>query len=169
MDPQLQELLDKKACEEVLMRYGRTQDWLDTPGQNSCFWPDADIDFGFFKGNGADWVKTVMPHEQAATRRWHMCTSVLVQVDGNKATGECYGIAVATRVVGDGQVIETMFGGRYLDELEKRNGEWRISKRTYILDWAHQFPNALEAATGKDFALNILEISEPGHPMYRPL
>ena len=169
MDPQLQELLDKKACEEVLMRYGRTQDWLDTPGQNSCFWPDADIDFGFFKGNGADWVKTVMPHEQAAMRRWHMCTSVLVQVDGNKATGECYGIAVATRDVGDGQVIETMFGGRYLDELEKRNGEWRISKRTYILDWAHQFPNALEAATGKDFALNILEISEPGHPMYRPL
>ena len=79
-------------------------------------------------------------------RRWHMCTSVLVQVDGNEATGECYGIAVATRDVGDGQVIETMFGGRYLDELEKRNGEWRISKRTYILDWAHQFPNALEAA-----------------------
>ena len=39
MDPQLQELLDKKACEEVLIRYGRTQDWLDEPGQGSCFWP----------------------------------------------------------------------------------------------------------------------------------
>ena len=47
MDPQLQELLDKKACEEVLMRYGRTQDWLDEPGQGSCFWPDADVDYTF--------------------------------------------------------------------------------------------------------------------------
>jgi hypothetical protein len=62
-----------------------------------------------------------------------------------------------------------MFGGRYLDELEKRDDEWRISKRTYILDWAHQFPNSLDAATGEDFALNILEISEPDHPMYRRL
>ncbi|MDP6469920.1 MAG: nuclear transport factor 2 family protein [Pseudomonadales bacterium] len=169
MDSQLQELLDKKACEEVLMRYGRTQDWLDTPGQESCYWPDADIDFGFFEGNGTDWVKTVMPHEEQAKRRWHMCTSVLVEVDGNKAAGECYGITVATRDTGDGGLVDVMFGGRYLDELEKREGEWRISKRTYILDWAHQFPNSLDAVTGKGFALNILDISKPGHPMYRPL
>ena len=47
MDPQLQELLDKKACEEVLMRYSRTLDWLDEAGQASCYWPDADIDYGF--------------------------------------------------------------------------------------------------------------------------
>ena len=97
MDPKLQELLDKKACEEVVHRYGRTQDWLDTPGQDSCFWPDADIDFGFFKGNGADWVEAVMVHEAKAERRWHMCTSVLIEVDGNKATGECYGIAVGSQ------------------------------------------------------------------------
>ena len=168
MDPQLQELLDKKACEEVLMRYGRTQDWLDEPGQASCFWPDADVDFGFFKGNGEDWVKTVMPHEAEAIRRWHMSTSVMIQIDGTTAKAECYGIAAGTAEV-DGRLIDTVYGGRYLDELEKRNGEWRISKRTYILDWSHQFPNALEASTGEDFALHILNIAEPGHPMYRPL
>lgn len=169
MDPQLQELLDKKACEEVISRYGRTQDWLDTPGQESCFWDDADIDFGFFKGNGKDWVATVMPHEAEALRRWHLCTSVLVQIDGNKATGECYGIAVGTSEGEDGKLVDGMYGGRYLDELEKRDGEWRISKRTYILDWANSFPNSLEAMTPDDFSLNILKINEPGHPMYRPL
>ena len=168
MDPQLQELLDKKACEEVLMRYGRTQDWLDEPGQGSCFWPDADVDFGFFKGNGEDWVRTVMEHERAAVRRWHMSTSVMVQIDGNRAKAECYGIAAGSAEV-DGHLMDSVYGGRYLDELEKRDGEWRISKRTYILDWSHQFPNALEASTGEDFALHILNISEPGHPMYRPL
>ncbi|MBT5200195.1 MAG: nuclear transport factor 2 family protein, partial [Gammaproteobacteria bacterium] len=62
-----------------------------------------------------------------------------------------------------------MYGGRYLDELEKRDGEWRISMRTYILDWSHSFPNSIEAMTPDEFALNILQIREPGHPMYRPL
>ena len=119
MDPLTQELLDKKACEEVLLRYCRTQDWLDTPGQESCFWPDAEIDFGFFEGNG--------------------------------------------------DILDSMYGGRYLDELEKRDGEWRISKRTYVLDWAHQFPNSLQAMTPEDFALNVPNIREPGHSMYRPL
>ena len=168
MDPQLQELLDKKACEEVIHRYGRTQDWLDDDGQMSCFWPDAEVDFGFFKGNGADWVTTVMAHEREAPRRWHLCTSVIVQVDGDTAKAECYGIAVGGREA-DSAMNDTMYGGRYLDELEKRNGEWRISKRTYILDWSHEFPDALESSTGDDFALHVLDIRESGHPMYRPL
>ena len=168
MDPQIQELLDKKAIEEVLLRYGRTQDWLDTPGQESCFWPDAEIDFGFFRGNGADWVATVMPHEAEALRRWHMSTSIMIKVDGDNATAECYGIACGTAEV-DGKLHDTMYGGRYLDELQRRDGEWRISKRTYILDWANQFPNTLAAATGADFDLNILTISEPGHALYKPL
>ena len=59
--------------------------------------------------------------------------------------------------------------GRYLDELEKRHGEWRISKRTYILDWSHSFPNSIGAMTPDEFALNILQIREPDHPLYRPL
>lgn len=165
----LQELLDIRACEDLVVRYGRTQDWLDTPGQDSCFWPDAEIDFGFFKGNGSDWVKTVMPHEQEAVRRWHMCTSCIIQVNGNHAKGECYGIAVGTGEDSDGNLVDNMYGGRYLDEFEKRNGEWRFSKRTYILDWSHSFPNSIEAMTPEDFALNILQIREPGHGMYRPL
>ena len=169
MEAELQELLDKQACAELVVRYGRTQDWLDTPGQDSCFWPDAEIDFGFFVGNGADWVKTVMPHEQQAIRRWHMSTSVIVQVDGDKATGECYGIAVGTGRDEQGALVDSMYGGRYLDEFERRGGEWRISKRKYVLDWSTRFPNAIEAMTPDEFALNILRIGDPGHPEYRPL
>ncbi len=169
MDQRLQELLDKQACEEVILRYGRTQDWLDDDGHATVFWPDADVDFGFFKGSGADFVTTVMAHERTVPRRWHLCTSVMVQVDGNKARAECYGIAVGSREGEDGELHDNMYGGRYLDELEKRDGEWRISKRTYILDWSHQFPDALKEATGPDFDLNVLNITESGHPMYRKL
>lgn len=169
MQEELQELLDRKACEDVLMRYGRTLDWLDESGQQDCFWPDAQIDYGFFKGSGEDWVPVVMEVEAASPRRWHASGGYLVQVKGSIARSECYGISVGSSVNDEGELFDTMFGGRYLDELEKRNGEWRISKRTYIADWIHQFPNGLEAVTSGDLMLNILQIREPTHPQYREL
>ena len=90
-----------------------------------------------------------------------------MQVKGTKARSECYGISVGSSENDKGELVDTMFGGRYLDELEKRNGEWRISKRTYVADWIHQFPNGLEAVTSGDLILNILQIREPAHPLYR--
>ena len=50
-----------------------------------------------------------------------ICTSVLIEVDGNKATGECYGIAVGSQSE-DGTLVDSMYGGRYLDEFERREG-----------------------------------------------
>lgn len=169
MEAALQELLDKKACEEVILRYGRTLDWLDADGQAECFWPDAQIDYGFFAGSGADWVPTVMAVEQDSVRRWHLATNVLVTVSGATARGECYGIAVGTLRSEDGQLNDTMFGGRYLDELEKRDGEWRIVKRKYVADWVQHFPNGLDALAESGLTLNVLDIAESGHPDYRPL
>ena len=75
MDEALQELLDKKACEEVLLRYGRTLDWLDEKGQASCFWPDAEIDYGFFQGETKDWLPVVMAAEATSSRRWPVSIS----------------------------------------------------------------------------------------------
>jgi hypothetical protein len=169
MEQQLQELLDRKACEDVLMRYGRTLDWLDQAGQEQCFWPDAQIDYGFFQGSGKDWVPAVMAVEAASSRRWHASCGVMVQVEGDKARSESYGIAAGTAENEQGELVDTLFGGRYLDELEKRDGEWRISKRTYIADWTHSFPNGLEQFTGGDFPLNVLQIQSPGHESYRPM
>jgi hypothetical protein len=166
---ELQELLDRKACEDVVMRYGRTLDWLDKAGQESCFWPDAEIDYGFFQGSGADWVPTVMAVEAASPRRWHVTTGVMVQVDGDRAKSESYGMSVGSSEDEQGELADTMFGGRYLDELEKRDGQWRISKRSYFADWAHQFPDKLQAIASQGFVLNSLQIHNPGHELYRQL
>ena len=158
MEKELQELLDRKACEDVLMRYGRTLDWLDEAGQEECFWPDADVDYGFFEGAGKDWVPVVLEVEKASPRRWHVSTGIMVKVDGNTAKAESYGLAVGTSEDESGALVDTMFGGRYLDELEKREGQWRISKRLYIADWIQQFPNGMDALASGDMNLHILNI-----------
>lgn len=169
LQQQLQELLDKKACEEVLMRYGRTLDWLDQTGQEQCFWPDAQIDYGFFQGSGEDWVPVVMGVEAASARRWHVSAGVIVQINGDKAKSECYGLTVGAVENEQGELVDTLFGGRYLDEFEKREGQWRIAKRRYVADWSHSFPDGLKEITDSGFMLNTLQIQTPGHESYRRL
>jgi hypothetical protein len=169
MDPQIQELLDKKACEEVLMRYSRTLDWLDDAGQAACYWPDADIDYGFYTGTADGFVPVVMEIEKSALRRWHLVGGLLIEIDGNLARSECYGFTVSAAVNEAGETADNLFGGRYLDELEKRDGEWRISKRRYILDFTYQLPHGLEELAEAGLNLPILQIREPGHSDYREL
>lgn len=169
MDKQLRELLDRKACEDVIMRYGRSLDWLDEAAQGACFWPDADIDYGFFQGSGQDWIPMVMAVEAGSTRRWHVSTSVMVQVNGDHARAESYGLTVAATENEQGELVDTMFGGRYLDELQKRDGEWRISRRNYVADWVQHFPNGLADLAASGLTLNVLQIDGPGHAAYRSL
>ncbi len=169
MDARLETLLDKQAIEEVVMRYSRTLDWLDTEGQGSCYWPEADINYGFYAGDGAGWVPVVMEVELASERRWHLCGGLLISVEGDRASSECYGFTVSSAPDQPGEKMDSLFGGRYLDEWEKRNGKWRIIKRKYILDFTYQLPHGLDALAKSGFTLPILQIQQPGHPEYRPL
>lgn len=166
MEAQLQDLLDKQAISEVIQRYSRTMDWLDDSGQASCYWPDADIDFGFFKGRADAWVPMVMEHERHAVKRWHLLSAVMIRVKGDWAEAESYGITSGSS--GKGQPSR-MYGGRYLDEFQKRNGEWRFSKRMYILDWTKTYTDDSEGALLEGAALHTPDISQPGHPLYRPM
>ena len=49
------------------------------------------------------------------------------------AVGESYVIAYQNTLGDDPQ--DVMTGGRYIDRYERRNGEWKISHRTFVLDW----------------------------------
>ena len=64
MDRALQELIDRQAICDVIQRYSRTLDWLDDAGQASCYWPDAEIDYGFFKGCAEEFLPIVMDIER---------------------------------------------------------------------------------------------------------
>jgi len=165
VDRQLQEMLDKQAINEVIQRISRTMDWLDDEGQASCYWPDAVIDFGFFVGRADDFVPFVMEHERKTTKRWHMTSGTSLKVDGDRAEAESYGITTGSV----GSEINLMFGGRYLDELERRDGEWRISKRMYILDWMKLFEDKSAGAQLEGGGLNTPDISEAGHELYRAM
>ena len=168
-DPEVQALLDKQAINEVIARYSRTLDWLDDTGQESCYWPDATVDYGFFKGTAADFLPVVMKIERASQRRWHFLGGVQIKLLSDSAAAcESYGMASGVRDV-DGVWTGNLYGGRYLDEFEKRDGEWRISKRQYIMDWSMPMGVQNDGTPDPAFPLPILQIVESGHPLYRPM
>lgn len=169
MDQALQQLLDKQAISEVIARYSRTLDWLDNEGQASCYWPDAAIDYGFFKGIAADFVPVVMQVERSSQRRWHFLASLIIRLNSaTTASTECYGLATGVREA-EGVWTGNLYGGRYLDEFEKRDGEWRIARRQYIMDWSMPLGVQNDGTPNPDFPLPILKIVESGHPMYRSM
>lgn len=170
MDAALQELLDRRQIEDVVARYARTLDWLDDEGQASCYWPDADIDYGFFKGKAADFLPVVMQTERNSDRRWHMLGGLIVKFHSStSASSECYGIFAGASRQEDGALAGNLYGGRYLDEWEKRSNEWRISARTYLLDWQHPLPNQPDFTPNPDFPLPTVQIAKSGHPLYRAM
>ncbi len=170
---QLQELLDKQAIQELIARYSRTLDWLDDQGQADCYWPEAPVDYGFFKGTAAEFVPVVMAVERSTGRRWHLLASLQVKLTSpTTAIGEVYGVAVGLMRAGaNNDGVEpyrgNMYGGRYLDEYEKRGDEWRISSRRYIMDWTKPMPDQPDASPRPDFPLPMLDLRESGHPDYR--
>ena len=166
-DPEVQALLDKQAISEVIARYSRTLDWLDDAGQASCYWPDAAIDYGFFVGTAADFLPVVMKIERASQRRWHFLGGLQIKLHSDSAAScESYGMASGVRDT-DGVWTGNLYGGRYLDEFQKRNGEWRISKRNYVMDWSMPLGVQNDGTPNPDFPLPILKIIEPGHALYR--
>lgn len=166
----LEDLLAKDAITDVLARYSRTLDWLDEDGQTSCFWPDARIDYGFFKGTAADFVPVVMAIERQSARRWHFLNTPAIRFVGpGHAEVETYGLTAGARRNEAGTYAGTLYGGRYLDAFEKRGAEWRISRRDYILDWSHPIPDQPVFDPDAAFPLPILQILQSGHPQYREL
>ena len=174
MEPALQQLIDKQAICDVIQRYSRTLDWLDDAGQASCYWPDAEIDYGFFKGSAEDFLPIVMEIERGSDRRWHMLSQPLIAfASPTKASSECYGVFAGASRQDDGTLAGNLYGGRYLDEWEKRAGidghEWRVSKRLYIVDWQSDLTGQPEFTPNPDFPLPTTQIAESDHPLYRKL
>jgi hypothetical protein len=172
MEAAVQQLLDKQAIAEVLQRYSRTLDWLDDAGQAGCFWPDAPIDYGFFTGAATEFLPVVMAIERASQRRWHNLSQPSIAFHSpERASVECYGLATGIRRQDDGTWSGGLYGGRYLDEFEKRStdsgAEWRIAERRYIMDWQIPLENQPGDEPNPDFPLPILQIIAHGHPDYR--
>lgn len=126
-------LIARQGIAAALAMHSRGVDRADANLLAAAYHPDATVDYGFFVGAAADLVPMLVGAQKAGPTTLHRTGNMWIRIDGDRAVSESYVIAFASSTGEDAR--ERLIGGRYLDCLEARGGEWRLSQRTYVLDW----------------------------------
>jgi hypothetical protein len=133
---QIDMLVSRAQIEEVLLDYARGNDHADEAMIRSCFWPESTHKHGGFDGTSMGFIDFAMRILPKLKYCKHHITNVSVRVKGNRAFSECYYYAHHRRDNKDASGEEDIFfEGRYIDLLERRNGEWKIIRRRGMSDW----------------------------------
>lgn len=140
MKKTLDEVLAEAAIRDIQMRYCRGADRMDFDLMRSCFHPDAVTEyFGETDVDGfIEMGRKALPGFLCTT---HNTGNQLVEVTGDTAWAEHYTVATH-RLPADetGPERDFVTAVRYVDRLECRDGDWRISRRTLVFDWGRIDP-----------------------------
>ena len=110
----------------------------------SAYWPDAQVNYGdWYSGEPQGmitWGNAFVQNRTVA--RLHHVTTQTVEIDGDVAHAETY--VIWTMLSPD--KVANIGSGRYLDRLEKRNGEWRIAIREFLGETTADVPASADPA-----------------------
>ncbi|WP_404434290.1 nuclear transport factor 2 family protein [Microbacterium lacus] len=134
-DPEFQRLVDVSAIKELHIRYCRGLDRMDWDLIRSIYHPDAIDNHRKFRGGVEEfvhWCAEVLPRFACTT---HVCANQFVEVHGDSGWMESTTLAYhRTYPTDDEPAADYMIILRYIDIVERRNGEWRILDRTIVHD-----------------------------------
>lgn len=136
----LRALLDKQAISEVVLRYCRGIDRLDMPMVRSCYHDDGIDHHTGFTGPADEYLVWVEKALRRLAGTMHMVGNCLVEVDGDRARSETYGMAHHWGEPYGDPTLNFTTGFRYVDRFERRDGQWRIAERWAVREWTRSVP-----------------------------
>lgn len=171
MDPELRQLLDKRAIEELVLNYCRAVDRRDFALLATLYHPRAIDDHGgYFSGSASEFVAR-LPEIIAANRLTsHHVTNMLIAVAGDYAEGEIYTLAYHLMDT-PGGATDLLVGGRYLDRYTRHEGRWLFQHRRIVLDWNQLQPSRCELASAEAAGtpLGRADKRDPSYAFFRLL
>ena len=131
----LQRLIDRQDILDCLHRYARGLDRHDDELLESVFHADALDNHGRWVGDRDAFVRWANHecHNHLAAHMHHITTHTC-EIDGDVAHTESYVLFVHRYK--DPKTVHVA-GGRYIDRLERRDGEWRIARRRLVVDYRY--------------------------------
>jgi SnoaL-like domain len=120
-------LMDRSEILDCISRHARGCDRHDVDLIASAYHGDGVDEHGHAVNSGpayGDWANTT--HAETSRVHTHNITTHTCEVDGDAAHAESYVIVV---LVGPDAKSAQFITGRYIDRLERRNGQWRIAVR----------------------------------------
>lgn len=140
-------LLEREQILQCLVRLARGEDRRNAEMITQSYWPDSITDYGVFKGDFQAYLDWVVPGAPQIPVTQHVLGQSYVELEGDSAKVETQ-VTSYHRVDMGEEHRDTVIGGRYLDRLEKRDGEWRIAERTMLYDWFQDFGESVDWSQG---------------------
>ena len=131
----IEQLLAKRDIHDVMLTYLRGTDRLDPDLIDFAYHPDAIDDHGGYELRGAGIGKILVPLvKDLFTSTFHLLGNHLIELDGDIAYSEAYVLGYYTAVDSEGEYL-LIRALRYIDQFERRNGQWKIARRRLIREW----------------------------------
>jgi hypothetical protein len=139
----LEQLVAQQEIRDVLIRYTRGIDRMDVELVRSTYHPDAHDDHGAYQGGVEGflaWFRDALSYFDATM---HFIGNQLVELEPDEP----------------GHDLVTAL--RYVDRMERRDGEWRIADRRCVFDWTRRDPIVGEWEQGPEVLQGRRDRTDP--------
>jgi SnoaL-like domain len=148
----LAEMLDRDSIRNAVVRLARGEDRRDPDLVSSAFWPDATFDYGVFAGDFPAYLAWVTPGADSIPNTQHILAQTLIELEGATARAETHVVsyhrADFSAATDGSDLHDACIGARYLDQFERRDGEWRIARRVMLYDWIQDWGASADWSQG---------------------
>ncbi|NKB96985.1 MAG: hypothetical protein GKR90_00585 [Pseudomonadales bacterium] len=162
--PSAKELANRSAIEEVIFKHCRGLDRVEKDTLKACYWPDATVDYGFFKGLAHEFCDLISQGIVRHRATHHQVSNTIANIRDVDALVETYLTAYHHKP--GGEATEMTYFGRYVDHFQQRDNVWKIQFRHVVMDWNQNLNTTDDMDTG---SLSALARSGrmPDDPLYQ--
>lgn len=151
----LEKLAARAEIQHVMNLWCRAIDRRDWGLAREVFHPDAHDDHGIFRGDVDGLIAWGKQRHSTIDRSMHFATNMTIEfADDDNAIAETYSLAIQRYPSEGGETRKAIAGGadigdnpfdmvisgRYVDHFQRRDGEWKIFRRTVVFDNSMLFP-----------------------------
>lgn len=134
LEAQMRDMQDRQAIHECIKRTSRGNDRFDIDLIVGSYHDDGVHELGQKQISGRDYGEHANhAHRAIAETNLHNVTMHLCEIDSDVAHAESYVIGLFADPGGE---TSRILAGRYIDRLERRDGEWKIALRRATVEVA---------------------------------
>ena len=123
-------LVDREVLRQFPQRYARAVDERNHDALAALFDPDGEVDGSFGQQAVADYLETMRLRPDTGGTSMHVLADPLIDHQPDATTARMDTYAVVYQIpAADSDAEPRTLGMRYVDELVRRDGEWRIHHR----------------------------------------
>jgi hypothetical protein len=123
-------LVDREVLRQFPQRYARAVDGRDHAALTALFDPEGEVDGAFGHQAVADYLETMRLRPDTGGTSMHVLADPLIDLEPGGTTARMDTYAVVYQVPApDSDAEPRTLGMRYVDELVRTQGSWRIRRR----------------------------------------